>query len=251
MSQHLHRTLLAAVCATTVLGLAACSSATQTSAVPAASTAASNAPSATTATTPAAQPDPNAGVSTGTKLASLLLPSGAVPKSLKADPSGSQNSGDVFIEPSTAAVPTAKACDALGATNWITAAGIGSGSFAGNDFTDSYSDMFAQQIDAFRGSDAHTVIAHLKHVFAECATFKLVQSGTAYTVKLTTKSIPGLGDEAVQAVITSKSFSGGTTLVAARVGNRVVTTLYNDQNTTGSEGVTLTRHLVKNVAAAG
>jgi len=239
MPQHLRHVVLGALCATAVVGLAACSSTASTTA---------GAPAATsTAAKGAAQTDPNAGLQTGTKLETMLLPASAVPSSLKLDPADSRNTGAVFSEPSTATVSKAQACTALGATSWINAAGIDSGSFAQNDYDDSYDDMFAQEVDSFRGANATTVMANLQHVFTECKTFKTTQSGSTYTEQLTWKSLPGVGDQAMEAVITSPALDGGTTLVAVRVGNLVATTLDNDQNTTGSAGVALTERLAKNL----
>ncbi|QMU66832.1 hypothetical protein [Streptacidiphilus sp. P02-A3a] len=254
MPQHLRHVILGSLCAMAVVGLAACSS-SATSASSSASAASSSAASSgspaagasASATKGAAAADPNAGLPSGTELAAMLLPADAVPSPLKPDSSGTRNSGSVFAAPSTAAVPTSQACAALGATSWINAAGIESGSFAQNDYTDSYSDMFAQEVDAFRGGDATTVMAHLRHVFTECGTFKFTQGGSSYPENLSWKTLPGVGDQAFKAVITSPDLDGGTTLVAVRVGDLVATTLYNDQNTTGSAGVALTERLAKNL----
>lgn len=232
---------MAALCATAVVGLAACSSATQAS-------SSTGAP-AGGGTKAAAAADPNAGLLTGTKLATLLLPAGAMPGSLKPDPSGSVNTGATFNEPSAAAVPASKACAALNGTSWINATGIGSGSFAEGDFTDSYNNLLGQEVDDFRGSNAQAVMANLRHVFAECATFQLNQGGKNYTQKLTTKTLPGVGDDTVEAVFTSPSFLGGTTLVASRVGNLVVTVTYADQGSTGGAAVGLAERIVKKAAA--
>ena len=232
---------MAALCATAVVGLAACSSATEASASPGSPVGGS--------AKAAAPADPNAGLPTGTKLAALLLPASAMPGSLKPDPSGSVNTGSVFNEPSSAAVPASKACPSLNGTGWINAAGIGSGSFAQSDFTDSYNNLLGQEVDAFRGDNAQTAMTNLRHVFAECATFQLNQSGKNYTQKLTTKTLPGVGDDTVEAVFTSPSFLGGTTLVASRVGNLVVTMIYSDQSSTGGAAVALTKRIVKSAAA--
>ncbi len=232
MPQHLRRTLLTALCATAVVGLAACSSSSTSTAV-------------TTATTPTAKAD--AGLQTGAKLEAMLLPASAVPSSLKLNAPDSRQTGTTFSEPSAAPVSKTQACNDLSENIWVGAAGIGSGSFAQNDYTDSYGDMFAQEVDAFRGNNATTVMANLEHVFTECKAYPFSQSGTTYTEHLSWKALPGVGDQAMQAVITSPSFNGGTTLVAVRVGNLVATTLYNDQNTTGSAGVALTERLAKNL----
>ena len=234
---------MAALCATAVVGLAACSSATQASTSPGSATGGGS------STKAAAAADPNASLLTGTKLASMLLPASAMPGSLKPDPSGSVNTGTVFNEPSSAAVPASKACASLDGTAWINVAGVGSGSFAQGDFTDSYSNLLGQEVDAYRGSDAQTVMTDLRHVFAECATFQLNQGGKNYTQKLTAKTLPGVGDDTVEAVFTSPSFLGGTTLVASRVGNLVVTVVYSDQGSTGGAAVGLAKRIVKNAAA--
>jgi hypothetical protein len=76
---------------------------------------------------------------------------------------------------------------------------------------------------------------------------EISQGGSSYPEQLTWKSLPGVGDQAMKAVISSPELDGGTTLVAVRVGNLVATTLYNDQNTTGSAGVALTERLAKNL----
>lgn len=239
MPQHLRHVILGSLCAMAVVGLAACSSAT---------TSDSAAAPSTSATAKGAAPaDPNAGLPTGTKLATMLLPAGAMPSALKLDAADSRNTGSVFAAPSTATVSQSQACAALGATSWVSATGIESGSFAQNDYDDSYNDMFAQEVDAFRGNDATTVMADVQHIFTECKTFKTTQSGSSYPENLSWKALPGVGDQAVQAVITSPDLDGGTTLVAVRVGNLVATTLYNDQNTTGSAGVALTERLAKNL----
>ena len=241
MSHHLRRTLLPVLCATAALGLAACSSGGASTAAAGSGGAASAA-----ASSAAAGDKPLA----GTALKSLLLPASAVPAHLAADPSGSRSTGADLYAPSSAPVSAAKACQSLDASSWISAAGIGSASFAQNDYDDSSGDMFAQEIDGFQGGDAKAVMAQLKAVFTKCASFKVKQDGATYTAKLSQKKLSGLGDDAVQAVITSSSWDGGETLVAVRVGQHVVTTMYNDQKTTGSAVVPLAGRLVARVEAA-
>ncbi|MBC3840233.1 hypothetical protein GXW82_08630 [Streptacidiphilus sp. 4-A2] len=177
----------------------------------------------------------------------MLLPVHEVPSSLKLDPSGSRETLEVFSAPSMGNVSKTQACSLLGGTSWITATGIGSGSFAQNDYTDSYGNMFAQEVDAFRGDNATATMTQLEHVFTECKSFKITQSGSSFTEGLSWKSLPGVGDQALKAVISSPELDGGTTLVAVRVGNLIATTLDNDQNNTGSAGVALAERLTKNL----
>ncbi|MCC9311347.1 hypothetical protein LN042_30525 [Kitasatospora sp. RB6PN24] len=252
MSQHLRRTALVACGTAALLGLTACSSgAAHTSAAPASAAASS---AASSAASPASSPSPTggtAGLPNGNKLNALLLPASALPQNLKLDPSGTQSTGDGFnppIAPSPVAPP--KACDMLRQTNWTDSAGANYASFAQNDYTDDAQDMFAQDVSSYRGNDAITMMATLKQNLTACHTFPTTVNGQTYTETVTLKPLTGLGDEAVEAVITSPNLDGGTTLVAARVGGIVVSTLDNDQRNTGTAGVALTETLVKNVAAA-
>ncbi|MQS13506.1 hypothetical protein F7Q99_14835 [Streptomyces kaniharaensis] len=228
MSQQLRRATLIACSATAVLGLAACG--------------------------PDAIPGPAAGTDglpNGTKLNAMLLPATALPPKLKLDPSGTKSTGDGFNPPiSPSAVPASKACDMLNGTGWINAAGINAASFAQNDYMDDSQDMFAQELDGYRGNDAQTVMANLKAALTACHTYTVTQNGQNYTATVTMQSLPGVGDDALQAVITSPDWTGGSTLVAARVGSIVVTTYDNDQRNTGTAGVDLTKTLAKNAASA-
>jgi hypothetical protein len=240
MNQYLRRALGATLCAGASLALTACG--------PFDSSAGGGTPTVGAAATSQA-PDPTAGLPKGPKLAGWLLPASAVPK-LKVDPSGTQDSGDVYGEPTTAALSKEKACALFGETSWISAAGLGSASFAQSQFVDSYSNMFAQEIDSFQGDGAATVLASLRRIMAQCATFKLPIDGKSATAHLKIEKVSGLGPDALHAVITMPGYNGGTTLVAARVGKLVVTTLYNDQVGVGQAGVTLTQRLVKGLPAA-
>ncbi|WP_457029654.1 hypothetical protein [Kitasatospora sp. P5_F3] len=249
MSQLFRRTALLACSAGAILGLGACSPATAGhSDAQAAPSASAGGSSAAPIPGPAAGTD---GLPNGTKLNAMLLPAGALPQQLRLDPSGSRNTADGFNPPlSPSAVPAEKACDMLNGSDWVGVAGISSASFAQNDYMDDSQDMFAQELEAYRGKDAQTVMASLKQVLTACHTFTWEQNGQKFPVTVTLKSLPGVGDEAFQAVLTSPDWTGGSTAVAARIGSVVVTTFYNDQKSTGGAGVELTKALVKNVTAA-
>ncbi|MDH6577318.1 hypothetical protein [Kitasatospora sp. MAP5-34] len=257
MSQQSRRIALIACSATVILGLTACSSgaahpsAAGSGAPSGASSAAAGGPSKSPATSipgPAAGTD---GLPNGTKLNAMLLPATALPSQLRIDASGTRSTGDGFNPPlSPSAAPAGHVCDALNGSSWVNAAGIASASFAQNDYTDDSQDMFAQELDAFRGNDAQAVMAGLKRVLTTCHTFTMAQNGQNYPVTVTLKSLPGVGDEALQAVATSPDWAGGSTMVAVRVGSVVVTSYDNDQKSTGTVGVALTKALVKNVTTA-
>ncbi|MEY9871051.1 hypothetical protein ABH931_000505 [Streptacidiphilus sp. MAP12-33] len=241
MTTHLRRVAAAALCAGAALALTACSSS-------AGSPATAGAPVGAGSSTSSA-PDPTAGLPTGTKLAAYLLPGKAVP-SLKADNQAGVNSGDAYLEPSTKAVAKAEACQLLGGTGWMTASGIGPASSAGNDFMNSYGVEYYQQLDVFEGARATQDFAALKKVLTECKAYPASSNGSKYTMHVKLKTLTGLGDEAVEAVMTSPDLQGGETLVAIREGRLVVTTSYNDQSGTGAKAVTLARELLKKVPAS-
>lgn len=243
MPKQFRRTALLAACSATVLlGLTACSpDAAKPSAAPAASSASSI-------------PAPNAGTAglpNGDKLSAMLLPADAVPHGLRLDPAGTKSTGNGFNPPgSPEAIPADKVCDRFKTTGWIDVTGLGSASFAQNDYMDDSQNLFGQEIDAFRGNDAQTAMASLNKILTGCHTFKTDMNGQKLPSTVKLEALPGVGDEAIQAVITSPDLEGGVTVVAARVGSMVVTTMFGDQHTTGTAAVAAAKALVKNVAAA-
>ncbi len=240
MSQLSRRTVLATVATAAVLGLAGCSPTGTTS------SGSSTGPSASAGARAGGRA---AAVPSGRELNSLLLPGSALPAGFRIDAGGTRNTGDHDVAGASSPIPAAKACDALSSTSWINTAAVNGVSFAQNDYTHGTYDTFAQEIDGFPGGGAHAAMAGLRKVFAGCAHFTSQQGGTSYATRLTVKSLPGLGDEALEGVVTSPAWSGGTTLVAVRVGDLVVTTLDNAQSDTGGAGVGLTRSLVGRVSA--
>lgn len=238
MTTHLRRVAAAALCAGAALALTACSFPGGSSA-----TAGSSAGAGSSASS---SPDPTAGLPTGTQLAAYLLPNKVVP-SLKADSQAGVNSGDMFLEPSDKAIGKAQACQLLGNTNWMTASGVGPASSAGDDFMNSYGVEYYQQLDVFEGTRATQDFTALKKVLTECTTYPDSSNGSHYTMHVKVKTLSGLGDEAVEAVMTSPDIQGGETVVAIRTGKVVVTTMYNDQASSGAKAVTLARELFKKV----
>ncbi|GAA4563106.1 hypothetical protein [Planotetraspora kaengkrachanensis] len=204
----------------------------------------------TPAKAPVEAPAPK--VLTGTELNPMLLSADAMPKGFKLNSDGARNSGDTLTEGSTDTVPRDKVCGILLQTAWIRASGIEGAGFAQNDYLGpGQTGQFAQEIDTFKGEDAKKVMAALKKAFGQCASFTDKSDGTTATVKLVRSTVPGVGDEAVKAVQTSPAWQGGATLVAARVGNTVVTTLYSSSGKDkGAGGVKLTKAIVENVQAA-
>lgn len=191
------------------------------------STSTSTARSSSTAATSAAPSpsDPYAGLLTGAKLKPLLVTD--MPPGFTLDSTGSRDSGTFFQLPSTPSGAATPDCTKLDGTAWVELAGQGAVSFAQNDYLDSAKNEIAQEIDVYQGTIAQTVMTRLQQVFAACATYKTNEQGTTATVHIVTSAAPDLGPDAIKAVVTSPSWQGDTTMVAARAGNAVVTAFYS------------------------
>jgi uncharacterized protein YceK len=222
--------------------LAACSSASTTS------TATSGSTTSAAAAAPSAS-DPNAGLLTGTKLKSLLVTD--MPPGFTLDSSGSSDTGDTYQQPSSAPATAAPDCTRLTATAWVELAGLSAVSFAQNDYLDAAKNEIAQEIDVYQGTTAQTVMTRLKQVFAACVTFKSTEQGMTATVNMVTSAAPDLAPDAIKAVQTSPSWQGGTTLVAARVDNAVVTAFYTSSTSAnGAQVVGLATQIVQQLKTA-
>ncbi|MEU1629171.1 hypothetical protein ABZ746_28420 [Streptomyces sp. NPDC020096] len=213
------------------------------------SSAASTPSDRSTQSSPTAQ-DPNTGLLSGTQLKSLLLPAAVLPKGYSADPQATRDSGEIFAPPSSTAVDLATACPKLEASAWIQTSGISGAAFAQGDFTNPYHEEFNEEIDSFRGTDAQTVMTHLKEILTHCAHFTDTSSGTTASVGISTTTVLGVGDQTLKAVLCAPQWDGGTTLVATRVGNTVITTFYNTQSSDmGAAGLSLTKKIAAKVKA--
>ncbi|ARH89486.1 MULTISPECIES: hypothetical protein [Streptomyces] len=194
---------------------------------------------------------PNAGLLSGPRLKALLLPAGVLPKGYRADPKATRNSGNAFAPSSSAPVDLAGACPKLEASAWIQTTGIESASFAQGDFANSAQEEFNEEIDSFRGTEAHTVMTRLQQVLKHCARYTDTSSGASAAVTIKTTAVPKTGDETLKAVLSAPEWEGGTTLVASRVGNVVITTFYSVQSDDmGAAGLGLTKKLVAQVQHA-
>jgi hypothetical protein len=150
-----------------------------------------------------------------------------MPPGFTLDPTGSRDSGTFFQLPTTPSATATPDCTLLDGTAWVELAGQGAVSFAQNDYLDSAKNEIAQEIDVYQGVIAQTVMTRLQQVFAACATYKTNDQGTTVTVHVVTSAAPDLGPDAIKAVVTSPSWQGDTTMVAARASNAVVTAFYS------------------------
>ncbi|ANP55531.1 hypothetical protein J2Z21_006507 [Streptomyces griseochromogenes] len=179
---------------------------------------------------PAKEKNPNAGLLTGTQLKKALAPASALPAAFTHEADGTSDSGNQFLAPSSR--NTAKPdCTRLEGTSWIQVSGFKGGvSFAQDDYVNQdKTEELAQEIDQFQGTTAKTVMNELRSAATGCATF--TDTDAHAKVKVTGRSTAGLGDEAYTMTLTSGAWENGTTLIAARSGNAVVTVL----STAGSD----------------
>jgi len=176
--------------------------------------------------------DPNAGLMTGTQLKKALAPASFFASGFAVDPSGARDSGATFAAPASTPVPKPD-CSKLDGTSWISVTGVSGVSFAQNDYLNkSTSEDIAQEIDAYRGTTAASVMKDLEKTAAACATFS--DSQTHSTVKTAGASTPGLGDAAYTITLTDSAWENGTTLIAVRSGTDVVSVMSTDGHDNGA-----------------
>lgn len=94
------------------------------------------------------------------------------------------------------------------------------------------SEDIAQEIDAFRGTTAASVVKSLEKIVAECPGF--TDSQTHSKVKISGATTAGLGDSAYTITLTDSAWENGTTLIAARVGTDVVSVMSTDGHDNGA-----------------
>ncbi|MET8243127.1 hypothetical protein ABZV31_01045 [Streptomyces sp. NPDC005202] len=188
--------------------------------------------SATATASPSHTKDPNAGLLTGAQLKQALAPASFFATGFAVDPSAARDTGDTFTPPSTA--PAAKPdCTKLNGTAWIGITGVTGVSFAQNDYVNkNTSEDIGQEIDAYRGTTAASVMKDVAKAATSCTGF--TDSQTHSKVKVAGQATPGLGDEAYTITLTDPSWENGTTLVAARVGTNVVSVISTDGHDNGA-----------------
>ncbi|MFJ3642453.1 hypothetical protein ACIPRD_22180 [Streptomyces sp. NPDC090108] len=199
------------------LALAACSTGTDSSAKPEKAAKAA---------------DPNAGLLTGTQL-KAALPKSVTPASLLPVKGGSPDSGDDFMDQSPRSTAKPK-CSDFESNAWPSLSGYQGGvSFAQGDFVNkAQTEEIADEIDAFQGETAKSVMKGIRDAVAACPTF--TDTDAHAQVKAEGHAAPGLGDEAYTIRLTSPRFENGSTLVAARVGNSVATVMSTAGNDDGA-----------------
>ena len=214
-------------------------------------------PSSATASSPAtpatsASPSASAATLTGSTLNTLLLPASTMPAGFKLDTQGARNTGAGVAQDSSSPVAASKVCNLLTGTSWILAAGMDSAMFAQKDYLDGgHTQEIAQEIDTFSGSDATKVMSGLWQAFGHCRDFTQHDNGMTATTTLVRSRPTSAAYAAIKAVQTSPTFTGGTTLVAIRTGNAIVTVLYSSSSKNeGAAALTLAEQIAQRVQHA-
>jgi hypothetical protein len=183
-------------------------------------------PSAATASPPSARATtPPAPALSGPQLTRILLPANSMPKGYKTG-SATRNTGSQLPSDTAQPMPAGQVCRAFTQTSYIRAVGIAANDWAAGDYIspDQTQEVF-EEIDIFTGTDAQKAMATLWQEFGKCSSFSYESNGTTASSTLKRSRLPGVGDDAIKAVIVSPAFEGGETLVAIRIGSQIITTL--------------------------
>jgi hypothetical protein len=172
-----------------------------------------------------------------------------LPAGFKPDTQGARNTGASVAQDSSSPVPASKVCGLLTGTSWILAAGLDSATFAQNDYLDAgHTQEVAQEIDTFTGTDATKVMSALWKAFGRCRDFTQKYNGMTAKTTLVRSRPTSAAFAAIEAVQTSPTFTGGTTLVAIRIANAIVTVLYSaSSHDKGGAAVTLAEEIAQRV----
>jgi hypothetical protein len=221
------------------LALAGCSSSAASSASAGTSGAASSA---------AGSANSGAALLTGSRLKTALVTTG-IPSGYTVYTSGTQDSGSSYQSPSAAS--TAKPdCTQLEGTSWVNLAGYKSVSFAQNDYLNkASSEEFLQEVDAYEGSTAQTVMTNLAKLSATCPSF--TDSSTNSTVKVAVATGTSLGDGTVTITLTDAQWGSSETLVAVRVGQNVISVLNSATGNSATYADTLASAITAGVKKLG
>jgi len=144
-------------------------------------------------------------------------------------------------------MPTSQWCDRLTGTSWIAVAGIDGATWAQREYVNSgKTETIGEEIDTFTGTDGKKVMAELWKAFGHCKTFTQDYSNMQARTTTVRTRLHGIGSQAMKAVETSPTFLGGTTLVAIRVGNAIVTCIYSSEHSDlGASAVTWAERIGK------
>jgi hypothetical protein len=196
---------------------------------------------------------PASAMLTGTRLDSLLLPAGDLPAGFSLYAPGTRNSAGGITPDTSSGVAASQVCERLTGTSWIEAGGIDGATFAEREYDNQGdTETIGEEVDTFHGSDAQKVMSGLWTAFGHCESFTQKYSGMEAPTKLVRSLVHGAGDQAIKAVETSPTFLGGTTLVAIRIGDAIVTCIYSSSHSDlGAPAVTWAKRIEQRIASVG
>jgi hypothetical protein len=201
---------------------------------------------------PSAPPSPTHSALSGPQLAKILLPASSMPHGYKLDASSTRNTGGQLPSDTPQPLPASQLCVAFTQTAYVRAGGINTGDFAQSRYVSAdQSREIDQEIDIFTGTDAQKAMTALWTAFGKCSHFSYKTNGTTASNTLTRSRLPGLGDEAIKAVIVSPVFQGGETVVAVRMGSQIITTMdFSATSDLGSPAVGYATRIADRLRAA-
>ncbi|MBR7825371.1 hypothetical protein KDK95_03555 [Actinospica sp. MGRD01-02] len=193
--------------------------------------------------------NPDAGLLTGTQLRGALVTTG-IPSGYAAVAASAVDSGSSYVSPSPPSTAAPK-CANLIASGWVNLAGYQSASFAQSDYVNNgKSEEFLQEIDAYQGSTAQSVMAGLAKLGTSCPTFKDANTkNSTVKVSVATAASPGAGS--VTITLTDPSWASSATLIAVRVGPNVISVLNSATGDSATYAKTLASAITANLAKLG
>lgn len=160
----------------------------------------------------------------GSQLVPVLLPKSVMPARYSLITSAAQDSGQAKPHDTPAQVPSGNnLCIAFASSYFLPATGIQDSTYAQNGYSNSGDTAEVDQsIDVYADDDAQAAMQKLWAAFGSCANFTYTDQGTTLNTVLTRSALTGIGDQAVEAV-TKSGIPGGSTLIAVRVSNSIIT----------------------------
>ena len=214
-----------------------------------ASSASATSSAAATGAAASTSANPDAGLPTGTQLKGALVTTG-IPSGYTAVAADAVDSGSSYESPGAPSTAAPK-CANLLASGWVNLAGYQSASFAQSDYVNNgKSEEFLQEIDAYQGSTAQSVMANLAKLGTGCPTFKDANTKNS-TVKVAVTTGSSLGDGSVTITLTDASWDSSATLVAVRSGSSVITVLNSATGNSATYANTLASAITANIGKLG
>lgn len=185
-------------------------------------------------------------------LSAALLPAGAMPKGYALNRQSSGFNGGALPADTRSPVPASQLCHVLFQTVWIRAGGINTKDWAVTDyFSADRTAEINEEIDAFQGTDAQAAMTGLWNAFGRCGHFTISDGGGRPLHVTMTRGKLSSQWPAIKNVQTSPQIGGGSTEVAIRVGDAIVTVLDSSGGSDkGSAAISMAERIAARISAA-